>query len=345
MSKRNIYNLGCIANFLSAELVGNAEVEIWGIGSLTGAKTGQISFLQDSVKYGKYLLETLASAVIIRKSDLKISENIRLNFVVVSDPYLAYAKISSLFYDTPELAAGIHATAIIGENCDIASSVSIGPNVVIGNRVKIGSRVVVEPGCVIGDDCTLNADTRLYSKVVLYRRVAVGLRALIHSGAVIGADGFGNANVEGTWHKIHQLGAVIIGNDVEIGANTTIDRGAIDDTIIGNGVKIDNQVQIGHNVSVGDHTAIAGCVGIAGSTKIGKHCMIGGKVGIAGHLEIVNDVIITGMSSIAKSITKSGIYASAIPAIPHRTWWRAIFHLMQLEKLIERIKRLEMKIL
>ena len=207
---------------------------------------------------------------------------------------------------------GIHPTAIIGKNCEIEASASIGPYCVIGQGVVIGEK------------------TRLYANVVLYHKVKIGKRCLLHSGVVVGSDGFGNANEKGVWHKIHQLGTVIIGNDVEIGANTTIDRGAIGDTVIGDGVKLDNQIQIGHNVHIGAHTAIAGCTGIAGSTKIGRYCMIGGGVGITGHIEITDGVIISGKSAVGKSITKPGMYASSIPAMPFRTWGRILVRLAQL---------------
>ncbi len=336
------YQLSYLANFLSAKLVGDGNITIFGIGSLSNAKGGEISFLQDT-KLSQHLATTRASAVIIRTEDL--SSNSSGNFIVVNNPYLAYAKISALFDDLPEVTPGIHPTAILAEDCQIGEKVYVGPYVVIGKRVKIASGVRIEAGCVVGDDVSIGENTRLAAKVVLYHKVIIGSSVLIHSGTIIGSDGFGNANDRGVWHKIYQLGKVIIGNQVEIGANTTIDRGAIEDTIISDGVKIDNQVQIGHNVHIGAHTAIAGCVGIAGSTKIGKYCMIGGRVGITGHIEIADRVVITGMSSVGKSITEpGGIYASAIPAVPHLTWWRAVTRLMQLEKIIDRLKKLEKKL-
>ena len=338
------YSLGYLAKFLSAKLIGDPDIMVYGIGSLVNAQTGQISFLQNAVSYGKYLTHTKASAVLLREEDLS-EQNLQGNFIVIRDPYLAYAKISVLFDDAPIVARGIHGTALIGSDCNIGEDVAIGPYVVIGDGVAVASGVAIGAGSIIGDKVVIGSQSRLHPKVVLYHGVTIGKNALIHSGVVIGSDGFGNANDRGIWHKIHQLGGVVIGDNVEIGSNTTIDRGAIDDTVIGNGVKIDNQVQIGHNVYIGDHTAIAGCAGIAGSVKIGRHCMIGGKVGIAGHLEIADGVVITAMSGIAQTITESGIYTSAIPAIPHKKWWRIVFRLMQLEKFVERIKILEKKIL
>lgn len=339
--KNKQYTLRQIADFLAAEFIGDPGVVIDGIGSLEHAKVNQISFLQNP-RLSNHLKTTNASAIIVKKEDY--SQEISRNFIFVQEPYLAYAKISSLFDDTPEMPLGIHPTAIIGKDCVIANNVDIGPYCVIGNKVQIGGGARIETGAVIGDEAVIGEKTRLCAHVTIYHKVKIGKRTLLHSGVVIGADGFGNANDRGVWHKIYQLGTVIIGDDVEIGANTTIDRGAIEDTIIENGVRIDNLVQIGHNVKIGAHTAIAGCVGIAGSTTIGKYCMIGGAVGITGHIAIADRVIITGMSSVGKSITEpGGIYASAIPAIPHRTWWRIIARIMQLENLMSRLKILENK--
>jgi len=335
------YSLRYLAEFLGSEFIGNPDCEIAGIGSLASAISGHISFLQDS-NYKQYLNTTKASAIIINCKDLE--QNQSGNFIIADDPYLAYAKISALFDDTPEVILGTHATAVIGEGSEIASGVSIGPYCIIGRRVIIAQGARIDGACVIGDDVGIGENTRLCSNVTLYHKVKIGKRGLLHSGAVIGSDGFGNANEKGVWRKIYQLGTVIIGNDVEIGANTTIDRGAIEDTIIDDGVRIDNQVQIGHNVHVGAHTAIAGCVGIAGSTKIGRYCMIAGGVGITGHIEIADRVIITGGSNLGKSITESGgIYASGIPAMPHRTWWRILARLINLEDLMRRVKVLERK--
>ena len=336
------YSLGYLAEFLGAKLVGDPQVKITGIGSLTEATAGQLSFLQNTSKYGRYLVHTQASAVMVRAAEVKVlADDKSKNWLVVDDPYLAYAKVSYLFQKEHEAMAGIHASVIIGKDCVIAPSAAIGPYVVVGNRVQIGEHVVIAAGCIIGNEVVIGTSSQLFSRVVLYDQVVIGDRVRIHSGAVVGSDGFGNANENGTWRKIYQLGKVVVGNEVEIGANTTIDRGAIGDTVVETGVKIDNLVQIGHNVQIGAHTAIAGGVGIAGSTKIGKGCMIGGQVGIAGHLSIADRVVITGMSGVAKSIKLPGVYASAIPAVPHRTWWRAVFRLMQLDRLLERVKNLE----
>lgn len=320
------YNLKQLAEFLSADFKGDPDCIITGIGSLYNATLGQISFLNDA-KYKKHLDDTKAAVVIIKP---ELCDLYTGNVIICSDPYLAYAKISLLYDDRPTVASGIHPSAIIDQDCSIDSTVSIGPACVIGKRVKIGAGSQIHTGCVIGDDAQIGENAIIYPKVVLYHKVKLGNNVAIHSGAVIGADGFGNANEKGVWRKIYQLGGVVIGNDVEIGANTTVDRGAIEDTIIEDGVKLDNQIQIGHNVHIGAHTAIAGCTGIAGSTKIGRHCMIGGGVGINGHIEITNGVIISGKSAVGKSITKPGIYASSIPAMPYQTWGRVLVKLAQL---------------
>jgi len=331
------YTLKELATLVAAELKGDPQCCITSIGSLDKAVSGEISFLQDH-RYLKHLATTKASAIIIKPEYASSAEG--QNLLVVSDPYLAYAKISALFDDTPEVDLGVHPTALVEKDCEIGANVSIGPYCVIGHRVKVGENARIEAGCVISDDVVIGEKTRLCPKVVLYHRVKIGERGLLHSGAVVGSDGFGNANEKGAWHKIYQLGSVVVGNDVEIGANTTIDRGAIGDTIIEDGVKLDNQIQIGHNVHIGAHTAIAGCVGIAGSTKIGRYCMIGGGVGITGHIEIADRVIISGKSAVGKSITKPGIYASSIPAMPYRAWGRILVRLAQLEDLIHSLKKL-----
>lgn len=337
------YTLQELAEFLSAEFIGNPDCVVTGIGSLNNATFDQISFLNNS-HYLKYLVTTKASIVIVKPEHASfVKEYNCRNLIISNDPYLAYAKISVLFDNAPMVMPGIHSTALIGDDCKIGDGVSIGPYCVIGNSVIISKGTRIDAGCVIGDDVIIGENTRLYANVVLYYKVKIGNYSLVHSGVVIGSDGFGNANEKGVWHKIYQLGAVVIGDNVEIGANTTIDRGAIEDTIIEDGVKLDNQIQIGHNVCIGANTAIAGCVGIAGSTKIGRHCMIGGGVGINGHIEITDGVIITGKSAIAKSITKPGVYSSGLPAMPHRDWGRILVRLGQLEDIVRRLNVVEKK--
>jgi UDP-3-O-[3-hydroxymyristoyl] glucosamine N-acyltransferase len=342
MTRKTSFTLQELADFLAAELRGDPNCIINGIGSLDKGVSGQISFLSDH-KYGKFLADTKVSAVIIKTKYINQQEDSG-NFIIVDDPYLAYAKISALFDDAPAVAsAGIHHTVIIGEDCEIHSSVDIGPYCVIGNRVKIGAGVKIASGCVINDEVVIDEECKLYANIILYHKIKIGKNCILHGGCVLGSDGFGNANEKGKWHKIYQLGSVVIGDNVEIGANTTIDRGTIGDTIIEDGVKLDNQIQIGHNVHIGANTAIAACVGIAGSTKIGKCCMIGGGVGITGHIEIADGVIIGGKSAVGNTITKPGLYASAIPAMPYSAWGRVVVRLAKLEDIVRRLNILEKK--
>lgn len=336
------YTLRKLADFLQAELRGDEALVVKSIAPLDRAKEGDISFLVDA-NYAQYLSNTKASAILIKAEDVNPSTSSAV--LIVKDPYVAYAKVSALFADVPVMPIGVHPTAVIGNNCRISSKVAIGPYCVIGDGAIIGDNVSLGAGCSIGEEAQIGKDTKLNANVSVYYRTTIGERCLIHSGTVIGSDGFGMANESGVWRKIYQLGRVVIGNDVEIGANVTIDRGALNDTVIEDGVKLDNQIQVGHNVRIGAHTAIAGCVGIAGSTKIGKHCMIGGGVGINGHIEIADGTIITARSNVHKSITTpGGIYASGIPAVLHRQWWRILKHLFQLDEYALRLKKLEKKI-
>jgi UDP-3-O-[3-hydroxymyristoyl] glucosamine N-acyltransferase len=335
--KTKKYSLKELADFLGAALHGDPQCVIFGIAALDKAKAGQISFLEKA-DYRQHLAKTEASAVILRAEDFK---EVKHNVLIVPDPYVAYAKLTALFVEKQNGQKGIHATVIVGKDCKIDNTANIGPYSVLGDAVKIAEHVEIGPGCVIGDHVEIGSETQLRSRITLYNSVKIGERVLIHSGAVIGADGFGMANDKGKWQKIYQLGSVVIGNDVEIGANTTIDRGALDNTIIEDGVKLDNQIQVGHNVQIGAYTAIAGCVGIAGSTIIGKHCMIGGGVGISDHIKIADGSVIAGRSNVAKSIEKPDIYASIIPAMPRRIWWRILTRIMQLDDFAKRLQKLE----
>ncbi|THF54294.1 MAG: UDP-3-O-(3-hydroxymyristoyl)glucosamine N-acyltransferase [Methylophaga nitratireducenticrescens] len=335
-----VWTLAQIASEIGAQLVGNADKKITGVGTLQNAKDTDISFLANT-KYRQYLKSTSAGCVIVSPDDLA---EVKTNALVIDDTYVAYARVASLLYPEELPDNGIHSSVVIGDNCNIANSARIAAQVFIGANVQIGDNVVIGPGCIVENDVKIGADTRLMSNVTLCRKVSIGQRVRIHPGVVIGADGFGIANDKGKWLKIPQVGKVIIGDDVEIGANTTIDRGAIDDTIISNGVKLDNQIQIGHNVFIGEHTVIAGCVGISGSTRIGSHCAIGGGTGIAGHIEITDGVQLTGMSMVTKSIMTAGTYSSGIPVEPTRDWHRNVVRYRQLDKLNDKIKQLEAKL-
>lgn len=331
------YTLSEIANNIGAELHGDPEVLITHVNTLTDAATGAITFL-DNPRYQKYLSDTHASAVIITRHALN---DCKTNALIVANPHVAYAKVASLFERTPLLPAGIHPTAIIGEHCHIAPTASIGAYTVLGNHVTIGEHVHINAHCYISDNSVIGAHTRLFNNVTIAHAVRIGERVIVHSGAVIGSDGFGNANEQGRWIKVPQLGSVCIGNDVEIGANTTIDRGAIGDTVIEEGVRLDNQIQIAHNVRIGAHTAIAACTGIAGSTKIGRYCLIGGGVGVAGHIEITDKVIVTGMSGITNSIKQPGVYSSTMPVMPQREWWKVLAYFHKIAELAKGWRKLE----
>jgi UDP-3-O-[3-hydroxymyristoyl] glucosamine N-acyltransferase len=254
---------------------------------------------------------------------------------------LVYARIAADLHPASEPAAGIHPTAVVGSGTRIPDSCEIAAGAVIGNNVNLGERVYVGPNSVLGDDVEISTDSRLAANVSVCSGVRIGERCLFHSGVVIGADGFGIAQSPEGWVKVPQVGAVVIGNDVELGANTTVDRGAIDDTVLGNGVKLDNMVQIGHNVIIGDHTVMASQAGVSGSTRVGARCVIGGKAGIAGHLEIADDTVILGGASVSKSIVRPGMYSSVIPAEEAGKWRRIVGRLKRLDDMAGRLKALE----
>ncbi len=329
--------LGKVASYIGAELTGDPGCEVSDLATLESAKPGQISFLSNR-KYYRFLRHTKASAVIIKREDLDACP---VSSLVVDDPYISYASVVELFYPEPEIVPGIHPSAIISPSASIDGSAAIGPNVTIEDNSVIGAGTFIDSGCVIKSDVTIGSNTRLYPNVVLCHSISIGSRVILHPGVVIGSDGFGIANNKGIWTKIPQIGTVIIGDDVEIGTNTSIDRGALENTLIEQGVKIDNQVQIGHNVHIGAHTAIAGCVGIAGSTTIGKHCMIGGLSAINGHLEIVDNVVITGCSAVGKSINSPGMYSSGIPVTEVSSWRRIVARIRKLDDLARKVAKLE----
>ena len=326
-----------LAQHVGGQVQGDGALEITGIGTLQSAHAGQISFLANS-RYRKFLQVTQASAVILAQEHAAECPS---NALIVANPYVAYARIANLFVGSLVCETGVHPTAVVSASARLGARVTIGPHSVIGEGVTLGNDVWIGAGCVLGRNITVGADSRLEANITLWHGTHLGQRALIHPGVVIGADGFGLANDNGVWVKVPQLGCVRIGDDVEIGANTTIDCGALEDTIIEEGVKLDNLIQIGHNVHIGAHTAIAACTAIAGSTKIGKYCGIGGTVGIVGHLEIADHVQITGMSMVTKSITKAGIYSSGTPLEPNAHWHKNYARFKHLDDMWRRIKHLE----
>ena len=326
--------LDAIVARLGGELLGDGSIEIVQVASLESAKAGEISFLSNP-KLRNQLKVTHASAVIVSAGNIGDTEIAR---IVHPNPYAYYARVVGLLNPLPEPSRAVHPTAVV--ESQLPRSVSVAAHVVIGQRVCCGENVVFHPGCVIGDDVTIGDGSVLYPNVVVYPRCVIGSRAVIQAGAVIGSDGFGFAKEGPRWIKIPQIGRVVIGDDVEIGANTSIDRGALDDTVIGNGVKLDNQIQIAHNVRIGDHSAMAGCVGVAGSTKFGERCTVGGAGMISGHLEIADDVHVSAGTLVAKNL-RSGHYTSVYPLQTHEEWLHNAAQIKRLSRLAERISRLE----
>ncbi|MBJ6138823.1 UDP-3-O-(3-hydroxymyristoyl)glucosamine N-acyltransferase [Marinobacter litoralis] len=333
------YRLQEIADALGASLRGDPDARVSGMATLQAAGPGQISFLANP-SYGKYLKDTKAGAVIVSPAT---ADQAQTNVLIMDNPYLGYARLSHWFDRTPVAPAGIHATAFIDPSATIAATASIGPHAVVEADVQIGEQVVVGAGSVVGARSRIGDCSILSPRVTLAHDVQLGQRCNILSGAVIGSAGFGFANEKGQWHRIAQLGGVVLGDDVEVGANTTIDRGALEPTVIGDGVKLDNLIQVAHNVQIGDHTAMAALTAIAGSTSIGKYCVFGGASAVAGHLEVADGVHLTGMSMVTNDISEPGVYSSGLPADKNRQWRKNAVRFRQLDGLARRIKELEKK--
>ncbi|WP_322978693.1 UDP-3-O-(3-hydroxymyristoyl)glucosamine N-acyltransferase [Pseudomonas sp. C11] len=337
MSMTLTFTLGQLAERLGATLRGAEGKVITGLATLQEARPEQLSFLANA-QYRKYLAQTQAGALLLTASD---AESYAGDALIVANPYLAYAQLSHLFDRKPKASAGVHATAQVADDAQVDPSASIGAYAVIESGARIGAQVTVGAHCVIGARCVIGEGGWLAPRVTLYHDVSIGKRVVIQSGAVIGGEGFGFANEKGVWQKIAQIGGVTIGDDVEIGANTTVDRGALSDTLIGNGVKLDNQIMIAHNVQVGDNTAMAGCCGISGSTKIGKNCMIAGGVGMVGHIEVCDNVFVTGMTMVTRSITEPGAYSSGTAMQPAGEWKKSAARIRQLDEMAKRLRELE----
>ncbi|GMM83157.1 UDP-3-O-(3-hydroxymyristoyl)glucosamine N-acyltransferase [Pseudoalteromonas sp. MTN2-4] len=331
------YTLAQISEFLDASLDGDASHCIEKIATLANAKETDIAFLANK-KYRAQLDETQAGAVIISEKEAALFSG---NKVIVKDAYIAYAKLAQMMDTTPVCANGIHPSAVIDENAQIGENVSVAANAVISAGVVLGDNVQIGAGCFVGENTKIGQGTKLWANVSVYHDIEIGEYCLFQSGAVIGSDGFGYANEAGKWVKIPQLGRVIIGDRVEIGASTTIDRGALDDTIIHDDVILDNQIQIAHNVEIGQGSAMAACSVIAGSTTVGKYCQIAGLVGINGHIDICDGVMLTGMTMVTKSITEPGAYSSGMPHTTNKEWRRNMAHFRNLSDFKERIKVLE----
>lgn len=333
--------LGELAGFLGARLVGgDAATEVRALAPIQSAGPGTLSFVSNP-KYASHLGTTQATAVIVAASML---DRCPCAALVVTNPYLAYAKVSHLFVTVPAPVPGVHPSAVVAAGVHVPASVHLGAHAVVEEGVTLGEGVIIGPHSVVGAGSRLGANVRIWANVTIYPGVVIGQRTIIHAGSVIGADGFGYAPDAGKWQKIAQVGGVVIGDDVEIGALCAVDRGAIGDTVIGNGVILDDFVNIAHNVSVGDYTAMAGKSGIAGSSKVGRHCMISGMAGITGHIEVCDHVQISGMTTVAKSITKPGVYTSGTGMEEHSSWAKNAARFRQLDAMARRLADLEKRL-
>jgi UDP-3-O-[3-hydroxymyristoyl] glucosamine N-acyltransferase len=332
------FRLAEIAERFDLELRGDAGHAVSGVGTLERGGNGDLSFFANRAYLG-HLRRTQAGAVILSE---RHAGDCPSNLLLSEEPYVAYARVAALFDPRSAPDRGIHPTAAIDPAAQLGDGIYVGAHAVIGADTVIGDGSSIGPGCVIGTQCQLGSACRLEANVTLADRVRLGNRVLIHPGAVIGADGFGLAFASDHWEKVPQLGSVVIGDDCEVGANTAIDRGAIEDTVLGNDVRLDNLVQVGHNVEIGDHTAIAGCAAIAGSVRIGRGCLIGGGVGVLGHISISDRVTVSAMSAVNRDITEVGsTWASGLPARPLREWQRNQTHLRKLDQLVQRVRELE----
>lgn len=337
MAKLGVWTLQSLADRIGADLEGDGELEIVGINTLQQAQSTELSFLANP-SYQRYLDGTQAAAVILKPA---LASRYGGNKLLSDNPYLAYARLSALFDPAPTSIAGVHPSAVVDESATLGDGVSIAANVNIDAGVVIGAHTSIGAGCYIGANTVIGERSKLYPNVTLYHGVSLGDQVTLHSGCVVGADGFGFAPSSEGWVKVHQIGGVVIGDKVEVGACTTIDRGALDDTVIGNGVIIDNKVQIAHNVKIGENTAIAGCTGIAGSTTIGRNCTIAGAASIIGHLTIADGVHISVDTLVNKSITEPGSYSSGTVAAPTKIWRKNAVRFGQLDQMATRLSALE----
>ncbi|MHB8347105.1 MAG: UDP-3-O-(3-hydroxymyristoyl)glucosamine N-acyltransferase [Acidiferrobacterales bacterium] len=329
-----------LARRFRGQVRGDGTHEICGVATLAGAGPRDIAFLSNP-NFHRYLDTTRAGAVILTEDDVRHYSG---NALVVDQPHLCFARIAAMLNPEPAWEPGIHASATVASGVQISPTAWIGPQSVVEAGAVIGDNVFIGPGCFVDRGARIGDGSRLVAHVTVCRECIVGRRCLVHPGAVIGGDGFGYAQDGASWVKVPQLGRVVLGDDVDVGSNTTIDRGALGDTVIADGVKLDNLIQIAHNVQIGEHTAMAAFVGVSGSVIIGKRCTFGGRAGIAGHLEITDDVHVTGTSLVSGSITKPGVYSSAISSEEAGSWRKNAARLRQLDALVRRVKELEQKV-
>lgn len=332
-----MWTLATIAEKVAGQLQGQADYQIVGLGTLKNAQAQQLSFLANPL-YRSALATTQAGAVLLRAED---AESYQGQAIIVANPYAAYAQLTHFFDQTPKGIVGVHAQAVVSESAQVSATAAIAACAVISEDAIIGDGSVIEAGVFIGARVNIGKNCRIRANAVIHHDCVLGDRVTIHSGAVLGDDGFGFAPHQGRWFKIAQIGRVVVHNDADIGSNTTIDRGALDDTIIHQGAIIDNQVQIAHNVEIGAHTAIAACCGISGSSKIGAHCVLAGGVGLVGHIEICDNVHITGMTMITKSITRAGSYSSGTAFDSTDNWKKMAVRLRKLDEMAKRLRELE----
>lgn len=329
--------LGELAVRFGLELRGDPDLRVGSVATLQDARAGTVSFLANP-KYRKFLAATGATAVVV---DARSAAGAPCAVLVAPNPYVAYARIAQVLHPVPVAVPGCHPSAVIDPTARVAPSAHVAALAYIGPGAVIGERVFIGPGCVVEADSVVGDDTRLVARVTLGTRVRLGRRVILHPGVVVGGDGFGLAPDPAGWVKVPQVGGVVIGDDCEVGANTTIDRGAIEDTVLEEDVRLDNQIQVGHNVRIGAHTAIAACSGISGSTTIGKRCIIGGMVGFVGHLSVADGTIVTGLTMVSHSIHTGGVYSSGLPAEEGAKWRRTVAHLKRIDRLVARVKALE----
>jgi UDP-3-O-[3-hydroxymyristoyl] glucosamine N-acyltransferase len=330
-------SLGELAVRFGSELRGDPDAAVDRVATLQDAGPGAVTFLANP-RYRKHLASTRATVVVLDAASL---DHCRTNALVAANPYATYARIARHLNPEPGFAGGRHPSAVVEPDAIVDATAWVGPHCYVGAGAVIGPGVYLGPGTLVLAGVSVGRDSRCVARVTLCERVRIGERCLLHPGVVIGADGFGHAPDQDGYVKVPQLGAVTVADDVEVGANTTIDRGTIDDTVIGHGVKIDNQVQIGHNCRIGEHTVIAGCAGISGSVTIGRRCMIGGMVGFVGHLEVCDDVYLTGKTMVSTSITKPGLYSGKLPFDEARRFRRNSARFQKLDELAQRVRRLE----
>jgi UDP-3-O-[3-hydroxymyristoyl] glucosamine N-acyltransferase len=330
-------SLGELATRFGCELIGDPDVLVSDVASLSNATSRSLTFLT-SKALKQQLPSTEAAAVILRPND---AEDCPVAALLHDDPYACFARMAGVIHPAPSFEPGVHESAVVDDSATVAASAHLAPHVFVGERSQIGENVYLGPGTVVGPDCVIGDDCRLLANVTLARAVRIGKRGILHPGVVLGADGFGNAMSPEGWIKVPQIGGVLIGDDVEIGANTTVDCGAIEDTVIEDGVRIDNLCMIAHNVHVGAHTAMAALTGIAGSTTIGKRCLFAGNSGSVGHVSICDDVVVLGKAMVTKDITEPGAYSGMFSAEPAKRWAKIVGRVRRLEALQKRIRKLE----